>query len=263
MKRAFYVLAFLAVSASSASGEVRTKTITYKDGDTTLRGVLTWDDSVKGQRPGVLVVHEWWGLDDYAKSRAKQLAKLGYAAFAVDMYGKGKITEHPMTARKWSGMVRKNQKAWRSRAQLGLDILKKQKMVDGSRLAAIGYCFGGSTVLQLAYSGADLDAVVTFHGGLMPPAANESKAIKAKVLICHGADDKFIPEKVAKQVKQALKKAGVLHKFVAYPGAVHSFTVPEADKRGIPGIAYDQKADEGSWREMRRLFKRVFQDGTR
>jgi dienelactone hydrolase len=195
----------------------------------------------------------WCSLNDYAKRRAEQLAKLGYLAFACDMYGEGKIAQHPKEAGQMAGEVRKNLKTWLGRAEAGLKVLRDNEMVDRKRLAAIGYCFGGSTVLQLAYSGADLDAVVSFHGAL--PIPESTKDIKAKILICHGQKDTFIPDETIKKVRAALDAGNVNYKFISYPDAVHSFTVPEADKVGMKGIAYNAAADKQSWEEMLRLFK--------
>lgn len=233
---------------------VQTKKIAYKDGDVELEGTLAWDDAKSGKRPGVLVVHEWWGLDDYARGRARQLAEMGYVAFALDMYGKGKLTEHPAEAREMATTIRSNQDAWRKRAMAGLEILKKQEHVDSGKLAAIGYCFGGSTCLQLAYAGADLKAVATFHAALPTPTAEEASKIKPKIDVFHGADDKFIMESTIKAFRGALDKADKPYKFVSYAGCVHSFTVPDADKRGIEGMKYDKHADEDSWKQMKELF---------
>ena len=238
--------------------EVKTEEITYKYGETTLKGFLAYDDSIEGKRPGVLVCHEWWGLNDYAKMRAEELAKMGYVAFACDMYGNGKVVEHPQDAGKMAGEVRKNQDVWIGRAKAGLEVLKKNPNVDDSKLAAIGYCFGGSTALMLAYSGADLDAVVTFHAALPTPTAEQAEAIKAKLLINHGADDSFVPDESVKAFKTALDKANVDYEFVAYPGAVHSFTVKSADSHNIDGMAYNKAADEQSWAKMKTLFAKAF-----
>ncbi len=245
----------LLLVAYPAQAEVQTKTITYQDGDVECHGYLAWDDDLEGKRPGVLVVHEWWGLNDYARERTEQLAELGYIAFAADIYGKGKTTTHPEDAGKMAGEVRANVDQWRSRAQAALDVLKSQPDCDTSKLAAIGYCFGGATALQLAYSGADLDAVVTFHGALPTPTAEEAEDIQAELLINHGADDTFISEEAVSAFKNALDKAGVTYEYIAYPGAVHSFTVPGADSVGIPGIKYNKEADEKSWQAMQELFK--------
>jgi dienelactone hydrolase len=241
-----------------ARAAVQTKLVEYEYEGTKLKGHLFWDDAVKGKRPGVLVVHEFWGLDDYAKMRAKMLAELGYIAFAADMYGEGKTAEHPQDASKMAGEVRNNIKVWQGRAQAGLKILQSDERCDAKKLAAIGYCFGGSTALQLAYSGADLSAVVTFHAALPIPTEAQTKAIKAKLLICHGAEDSLIPEETCSKFRAALTKGGVDHAMHYYGGAFHSFTVPEADKRNIKGIKYDANADKRSWQQMRALFDEAF-----
>jgi dienelactone hydrolase len=251
-------LTVLLVMAVTAEGAVQTQKITYKHGDVTCQGHLAWDDAVQGLRPGVLVIHEWWGLDNYARQRAEQLAKLGYVAFAADMYGEGKTVNHPKDASELAGKVRANVDEWRKRALAGLETLKAQPQCDKTRVAAIGYCFGGSTVLQLAFAGTDLKAVVSFHGALPTPTETEVKQIKAAILVCHGADDKFIPEQAIKGFRGALDKGGVKYEFIAYPGALHSFTVPEADKAGVPGLKYDKAADEDSWKRMQKLFAEKF-----
>ncbi|TWU29677.1 dienelactone hydrolase family protein [Bythopirellula polymerisocia] len=246
----------LLVLANTAQAEVQTKTITYQDGDVECHGYLAWDDAIEGKRPGVLVVHEWWGLNDYARERTEQLAELGYVAFAADIYGEGKTTTHPADAGKMAGEVRANVDQWRTRAQAALDVLESQPQCDTSKLAAIGYCFGGATALQLAYTGANLDAVVTFHGALPAATLEEAKQIKAELLINHGADDTFVNEEAVANFKKSLDDAGVTYEFIAYPGAVHSFTVPNADSVGMPGIKYNKEADEKSWQAMRDLFER-------
>jgi len=245
--------AVVLATATTAAAAVQTKTITYKDGDLECRGFLAWDDAVAGKRPGVLVVHEWWGLNDYARDRAKQLAQMGYIAFAADMYGEGKTVDHPQDAGQMAGQVRANVQAWRKRAQAALDVLKSQPQCDASKLAAMGYCFGGSTALQLAYSGADLDAVATFHAALPTPTDTEAQAIKARLLVCHGADDKFIPAEAIQGFKSALDKAAAKYEFVAYPGAVHSFTVPDAGRHNNPGMQYQAAADKDSWSRLTKL----------
>jgi len=244
--------------AVPAFAAVKTKEVTYESGGVKFTGHLAWDDSVTGKRPGVLVVHEWWGLNDYAKKRAEQLAALGYVAFACDMYGDGKVAKHPDDALKFANEVRQNIGVWRARAQAALQVLRDQETVDPNKLAAIGYCFGGSTVMQLAFSGADLKAAVSFHGGLQAPTPEQAKAIHAKVLICHGALDSFIPEATLQDVRRALDNAKVDYEMVYYGGATHSFTVPDAEKAGVQGIAYNAAADHRSWRDMRDLFNEVF-----
>lgn len=242
------------VLVGSAPAALQTQKIAYKHGDLECQGYLAWDDAVQGPRPGVLVAHEWWGLNDYARGRAEQLAKLGYVAFAADMYGEGKMTEHPKEAGEMAAKVRANVADWRKRARTALDVLSKQPQCDKTKLAAIGYCFGGSTALQLAFSGADLKAVVTFHAALPVPTAEEAKQIKAAILVCHGADDKFIPGQAIKAFRSALDQGGVKYEFVSYPDTVHSFTVPGADKHNIAGMKYNQHADEDSWKRMVALF---------
>lgn len=248
-------MAAVAVSAGLSPAAVVTKVVEYDYDGTKLKGFLAYDDSVKEKRPGILVIHEWWGLNAYAKTRCMQLAEHGYVAFAPDMYGDGKVTEHPEDAGKMAAAVRNNVAVWRGRAAAGLKQLTAQPNVDAGKIAAIGYCFGGSSCLELAYTGADLKAVATFHAALPVPTAEEAKAIKAKLLICNGAADSFIPEKTIVAFKEALDKAGVKYTFENFPGAVHSFTVPDADKVGNKGMKYDKAADEKSWKIMLALFK--------
>ena len=256
--RTLLTLSLTAALAAPAAAAVRTKEVTYEYDGTKLKGLLVWDDSATGKRPGVLVFHEWWGLDDYAKKRAEQLAGMGYVAFAADMYGEGKVTEHPQDAGKMANAVRANKQTWQGRARAAYDVLSKNENVDPARIAAIGYCFGGSTALELAYSGADLKAVSTFHAALPTPTPEEAKAIKAKVLVNHGADDKFIKPDAIKAFREALDAAKVNYRFESYPGAVHSFTVPDADKRKIDGMAYNAEADKKSWASTKALFDEVF-----
>ncbi len=251
-------LAVMVVAMSaSANAAVKTKSISYKDGEQECIGFLAWNDGASERSPGILVVHEWWGLNDYARDRAKQLAELGYVAFACDMYGDGKVTEHPKDAQAFAAEARKNVAAWRKRALAGLDVLKKQPTVNPDKLAAIGYCFGGSTALQLAYTGEKLAAVATFHAALPAPNADEAKLIKARILVCNGADDSFIPPAALSSFKKALDEAAVVNQMVQYPGAVHSFTVPDADKHNIPGMKYNKTADEESWKQMKQLFSEM------
>jgi len=241
-----------------AGAAVKTRTVEYEYNGTKLKGFLAWDDAVQGKRPGILIVHEWWGLNDYVRRRAEQLAGLGYVAFASDMYGDGKVTEHPQEAGQFAGEVRKNIQLWQGRAKAGLKVLQEHELVDPKRLAAIGYCFGGSTALELAYTGADLKAVVTFHAALPMPSEEQAKAIKARLLINHGADDSFVPAETIQKFKAALDQAKVDYQFISYPGAVHSFTVKGSDEKGLKGMAYNQEADKKSWKAMLDLFNQVF-----
>jgi dienelactone hydrolase len=252
-------LLMLCCVTSVASAAVQTKTVVYKDGDTECRGFLAYDDALTGPRPGVLVVHEWWGLNDYARNRATELAKLGYVAFAADMYGEGKTVEHPKDAGEMAGKVRANVAAWRTRGLAALKTLQSQPECDPQRMAAMGYCFGGSTALQLAYAGADLKAVATFHAALPTPSAEEAKAMKPTVLICHGADDTFIPAAAITAFKQGLDTAAVKYEFVSYPNTVHSFTVADSGKHGIPGMKYNAEADADSWAKLTMLLAKQLQ----
>jgi dienelactone hydrolase len=259
MSRSFLLAIALVLSVGGfARAEVKTKLITYEYGGVTFKGHLAWDEAATGKRPGVLVLHEWWGLNDYARKRAEQLAGLGYVAFAGDMYGEGKFTEHPSEAGKFATAVRSNLPAWQGRAKAALKVLADQPQVDPSRLAAIGYCFGGSTALQLAYTGADLKAVVTFHAALPVPDTAQAKAIRAKVLVNHGAADKFIPEETAVKFRAALEEAKVDYTMVYLGGAVHSFSVPGIDQKNVPGLAYNAQADHRSWQYMMELFGEAF-----
>ncbi len=248
---------FVLLLASPALAEIKTEEIGYREGDVALRGYLAWDDALEGKRPAVLVVHEWWGLNDYARQRARKLAELGYVAFALDMYGEGQVTEHPSEAGEWAGRIRANVDAWRSRAMAGLKILQNHPLADRQRTAAIGYCFGGSTVLQLAYADAPVRGVVSFHGAL-PPLAEEIEQVKPSVLVCHGAADGFISQESIQAFQAGMERVGADWLMITYGNARHSFTNPGADERGIDGLRYNKKADERSWQHMRAFFDEIF-----
>jgi len=243
---------------TAAQAEVRSEAISYRDGEAELTGHLYWDDAISGKRPGVLVVHEWWGLNEYAKWRAGQLAEMGYVAFAADMYGGNKVTTHPAQAQEWMTVTTSNLDAWRQRGLAGLQQLSSSPLTDTSRMAAIGYCFGGATVMQLAYAGADLKGVVSFHGSLPPPNGDEGKKIRGRVLIEHGNADAFVPAERVSTFKAAMKDAGVKLAFHGHDGARHGFTNPDAGDFGIDNLKYDAAADESSWRSMQQLFREIF-----
>jgi dienelactone hydrolase len=250
-------MAATVLAASAAPAAVVTTVVDYQHDGAKLKGFLAYDDAVKEKRPGVLVFPEWWGLNDYAKDRAKQLAELGYVAFAADLYGDGKLIDiaHPEDAAKMAGALRANVTSWRGRAAAALKELTANPRVDATKIAAIGYCLGGSTALQLAYSGAELKAVATFHAALPTPNADDAKAIKGKLYIAHGGADAFIPMKAIDDFKRPLDAAKVKYTFESFPGVVHSFTVPDADKANNPGMKYSKAADAKSWKEMQALFK--------
>ncbi len=243
----------------AAHAAVQTKAVEYDDHGTKLTGHLYWDDAVAGKRPGVLLIHEWWGLNDYAKKRARMLAELGYVAFAADMYGDGKVTETPDQARQWMQQVTADVDLWRERAGLGLAQLMASDRVDVSRLAAIGYCFGGGTVLQMAYGGADLKGIVSFHGSL-PAAPEEAKGkIRPEILALHGQADAMIPPEVVQNFEAKLTAAEANWELVSYGGVRHSFTNPDAGKFGLPNLKYDAQAEARSWARKQHYSAEIFQ----
>lgn len=249
----------LALSVAGAAGaEIRTKVVEYKQGDTTLEGFVAWDDAHAGKRPGVLVVHQWMGLTDYEKVRAQQLAELGYVAFAADVYGKGVRPKNTGEAGALAGKYKSDRTLLRARVAAGLDALRANDMVDPKRVAAIGYCFGGTAALELARAGADVAGVVTFHGGLDAPDPNDGKAIKAKVLVLHGADDPFNPAKDVAAFQQEMRSGGVDWQMVYYGGAVHSFTQKGAGDDPSTGAAYNERADHRSFLAMRDFLVEIF-----
>lgn len=258
MKRAFALLFLTLLSAVTAvQAAVTTEPVEYRQGDTVLKGFIAYDAAVQGKRPGVLVVHEWWGLNDYAKRRARMLAEAGYVAFALDMYGEGKTTEHPKEAGEWATAVGQNQDVAKARFMAAYDLLSKNPMTDPDHIAAIGYCFGGGVVLGVAMNGVDLDAVVSFHGSLpQEPAPGE---VKASVLVCCGGADELVTRDQLHTFMTNLDAAHADWEVNIYGGAKHSFTNPDADKRGIPQLGYNKKADERSWRAMLGFLQEAFQ----
>jgi dienelactone hydrolase len=244
--------------AASVHAAIRTKTVEYKQGDATLEGFVAWDDAVKGVRPGVLVVHQWLGLTDYEKHRAEMLVQLGYVAFCADIYGKGVRPKNTAEAGAQAGKYKSDRQLLRARVNAGLDALRQQPLVDSKRVAAIGYCFGGTTVLELARSGADIAGVVSFHGGLDAPTPADGKNIKCKILALAGADDPFQkPEDLAAFEKE-MRDSKVDWQINFYGGAVHSFTQPNAGNDNSKGAAYNEKADKRSWEEMERFLAEIF-----
>lgn len=255
-----YVLSLLLVwcFAFSAQAEIQTKVIEYRDGDVVLEGFLAWDSAATVDSPGVLVVHQWLGLTEYEKSRCKQLAQLGYVAFALDVYGQGIRPATQQDAGQQSAVYKTDRDLLRRRLTLGLEQLRAQEGVAKSQIAAIGYCFGGTGALELARSGADISGVVSFHGGLDSPTPADGKNIKAKLLICHGADDPFVPAADIEAMKSELNAAKVDWQMISYSGAVHSFTQPMAGNDNSRGAAYHEKSDQRSWRAMQSFFDELF-----
>jgi len=248
-------------AAEAQITKIKGMDVKYTVRDVQMKGYLAYDENIKGKRPGVLVVHEWWGLNDYARKRARMLAELGYTALALDMYGEGKTAAHPDDAGKFSSELMKNFDVGKERFIAGMNLLKSEPTVDQTRIAAIGYCFGGGVVLNMARQGVDLKGVASFHGGLTAVKPAQPGSVKAKILVLNGADDKFITKEQIEAFKQEMKNAGANFRFISYPGAVHSFTNPDADELGkkfnMP-IRYNQEADKNSWEELKKFLKQIF-----
>jgi dienelactone hydrolase len=238
--------------------EIETKAVEYKQGDTRLVGYLAYPKDAKGSLPGILVAHDWMGVADYAKYRAKKLAELGYVALVADIYGDGKIAANIEEAKKLSGTYKQDRPLLRARVNAGLAVLKAQPGVAVDKIAAIGYCSGGTSVLELARSGAELAGIVSFHGGLDTPTPQDAKNMRAKVLVLHGADDPFVPAEQVAAFEDEMRKAGVDWQFVAYGGAVHSFTNPSSGNDNSKGAAYNAAADARSWVAMQQFFNELF-----
>ena len=234
------------------------KEIEYSSDSTTMKGYLVYDGDVQGKRPGILVVHEWWGNNDYSKNRARMLAKLGYIAFALDIYGNGKVADNPDDAGKYATEVFSDIKKAEARFIAAYNLLKEQEQTDPEKIGAIGYCFGGSVVLHMASIGTDLAAVVSFHGGLKPIISAEPKNVKAHILVCTGGSDPMVPKEDVEKLSKEFNEAGIKYEIVTYPDATHAFTNPASDENGkkfnIP-IAYNEKADKESWEKMKEFFK--------
>jgi dienelactone hydrolase len=249
----------LAAVLGTAHAKLVTQTVPYQHEGKAYQGFLAYDDAKKGPRPGVLVIHEWWGLNDYAKTRTRQLAEMGYIAFAADMFGDGKVTRDPKEAQAWSSAVSPQQFAALSKA--ALDVLRKRSETDDDKLAAIGFCFGGTGVLQLIYAGVPLKAAVTFHAGLVVPDEKQAAKIRAPLLLMEGAEDPFIKPGTIEALSKALDAVKVDWYMVTYAQAVHAFSNPDADSFKIPGIAYNEKAARRSWKEMQDFFAEQFTPG--
>lgn len=258
--RHYLPILLLACSATSQA-EIQTRELHYRAADgTPLVGYYAYDDAIAGKRPGILVVHEWWGLNDYAKRRARELAGLGYSALAIDMYGEGKHTRHPADARAFVQAATANADSARVRFLAGLELLKAQPQTDVTKLGAIGYCFGGKVVLDMARQGVPLAGVVSFHGTLVTQKPATPGSVKARILVAHGDADSFTSEQDIAHFKQEMRRAGADYRFIRYPGAKHSFTNPEANtyaKQGLD-LGYQKEADERSWADMQAFFKEVF-----
>jgi dienelactone hydrolase len=239
-------------------GAIKTERVEYRDGDTVLEGFVAYDDARAGKRPGILVVHQWMGLTDYEKKRCEMLAELGYVAFAADIYGKGVRPANPGEAGGFAGKYKGDRPLLRRRVNAGLEKLKTLETCNTAKTAAIGYCFGGTGVLELARSGADVAGVVSFHGGLASPTPSDASRIRGKVLALHGADDPYVPAAEVTGFEKEMRDAKCDWQRVAYGGAVHSFTHWTAGTDNSKGAAYNEKADLRSWAAMKSFFAELF-----
>lgn len=244
--------------------KLKEESVTYSPSDIkdslVLDGFIAWDENIEGKRPAVLVVHEWWGLNDYVKMRVRELAKLGYIAMAIDMYGNGKRADNPTDAGNLAMPFYKDPQMAKQRFDAAVATLKGYQQTDASKMAAIGYCFGGTQVLNMANMGEDLAAVVSFHGGLKVVTPDKSK-LKAQVLVCHGGADPFVPQAEVDMFRKQMDSIGARYTFKTYEGATHAFSNPDATANGkkfnLP-IAYNAAADTASWKDMRDFFGTIF-----
>jgi dienelactone hydrolase len=255
-----YLTLLVVAAVTPASAKVVTEAVPYSDGDVALEGFLAYDNRHVDPRPAVLVVHEWWGLNDFAKEQARRLAGLGYVAFAVDMYGRQKVTEDAGQAGQWARALYTNPETWRQRAKAGFDVVAAHPRVNKSRIAAIGFCFGGATVQQMAWSGLPMQGVVSFHGSLIPPGRAEAGAVRAQVLILHGAADTLVSDEDFNHFVQTLRKTDIDWQLVVYAGAKHSFTNPKSDGMGKDGVGYHERTAKRSWRQMCLFFADILEE---
>ncbi|HPG01356.1 MAG TPA: dienelactone hydrolase family protein [Kiritimatiellia bacterium] len=259
MKQALLIgLAAIAVIASTSWAEIQTQIVNYQDGNVQLEGFLAWDNAMQGPRPGVLVVHQWKGLGDYEMRRARELAQLGYVAFAIDMYGKGVRPETAEEAGKLAGIFKNDRALTRTRAAVGLGVLESNPLTADQPIAVIGYCFGGMVALELARSGAPIAGTVSFHGSLDTPHPEDASHIQGKVLALQGADDPYAPPAQVEAFQKEMRDAHVDWQFISYGGSVHAFTDPGAGNDPSKGAAYNAAADRRSWQAMKDFFAEIF-----
>jgi len=257
--RSAVIAAVLLALPAIASAAIQTREIEIKQGATILKGFVAWDDAAQGRRPGVLVVHEWWGHNDHVRAQARRLAEAGYVGFALDLYGSGKVATHPDDAQKFMAEAAKDPAAMRARFNAALAQLKSDPHVDASRIAAVGYCFGGGIVLERAREGhPDLDAVVSFHGLLATESPAKKGAVHARVLVLTGTDDPMAPAAQVDGFRKEMDAAGATYAIVTYPGGRHAFTNPKADSHGLDALRYNADADKRSWAAMLVLLKEMW-----
>lgn len=261
MKNIMLLVSLFCAAIPAAQAAVQGREVSYQANGTTLKGYLAYDDAIKGKRPAVLVVHEWWGHNSYARKRADMLAGLGYTALAVDMYGDGRQADHPDEAGKFAAEVSRNMPLAKARFEAGMQLLRKHKTVDAKQLAAIGYCFGGGVVLHMARIGENLKGVASFHGSLGTDSPAQPGKVKARILSFTGEDDPMISADAVAAFKQEMEQAGANYRVVTYPGVKHSFTNPDADELGrkfnLP-LAYNAEADHDSWQQTKTFLRMVF-----
>jgi dienelactone hydrolase len=248
-------LAFLLGLAATAQAGVKTQPIEYRQGNTVLAGYLAYDDSHDQPRPAVIVVHDWMGLREFAKQKADALARLGYVAFAADIYGKDVRPANAQEAGQLAGKYKSDRTLLRARVQAAFEVVRKDPRVQPGKIAAMGYCFGGTAVLELARSGAPVAGVVSFHGGLDSPTPADAKKITGQVLVLHGADDPYVPPAEVAAFEKEMTEAGVDWQLIKYSGAVHSFTNPEANSAGA---RYHARADQRSWEALKQFLAEIF-----
>lgn len=264
MKRMFkcLLLGLLCLTwACTPKSDVKEVPAEYKTDSTIMKGYIAYDAKIKGKRPGILVIHEWWGMGDFVRDRAKALAGLGYTALAVDMYGDGKQAQNNEEAAKLAREVSENNELKKARFRAALDYLKQQDTVDPEHIAVIGYSFGGYIALEMARMGEDIDAVVTFYGGLTTKDPAQPGSIKAKILICQGEKDWYVPEMYVTEFKQEMKHAGADYKMITYPDAEHGFANPQGDvikEKFQMHYGFNQNAYNKSWADMQEFLKEVF-----
>jgi dienelactone hydrolase len=256
--RSILTIILFFILITNTMSEIITSDVEYKIGDVTLQGYLAYDNSNSDKRPGILIVHQWMGLTDYEKKRARQLAELGYVAFAADIYGKDIRPTNPKDAGQQAGKYYGDINLYRERLNAGLNELKMQPLIDADNVAAIGYCFGGGGVLELARSGADIKGVVSFHGSLKSQNPADANNIKCRVLVQHGAIDPFVPEEDVVAFKKEMEDAKVDYVLTEYAGSVHAFTMEGAGTDITKGAAYNEKADKRSWEAMKIFFGEIF-----
>ena len=246
------------ICSASVLAEVKIKSVDYKDGGLTLKGVLVWDTTHTGKRPGILVMDEWWGLTNWAVDQARQLAAAGYVAFAADMYGEGRTTDDPKVAGKWMNEVVGDEETWNRRAQLGLDVLKADSRVDTDKLAVMGSSFGGKTAVQMAFAGHDIKAAVCIASSKLELPSNRVASVKPKILVFYGGDDKWTPPEKISGFMDSLAGLEADWQVVVFSGTRHSFTNPAADARGMDNLRYNAESARRSWATMMALFDEVF-----